>query len=38
MQAMDSSHVSLVALLLRGDGFESMRCDNNINLGINMAR
>lgn len=34
---MDSSHVSLVALLLRSDGFEPYRCDRNINLGINMA-
>ena len=34
---MDSSHVSLVSMLLRTDGFESLRCDKNINLGINMA-
>jgi hypothetical protein len=27
LQAMDSSHVSLVALLLRADGFEHYRCD-----------
>lgn len=37
LQAMDSSHVSLVALLLRSDGFEPYRCDRNINLGINMT-
>lgn len=37
LQAMDSSHVSLVSMLLRTDGFESLRCDKNINLGINMA-
>lgn len=37
LQAMDSSHVSLVSLLMRADGFEKYRCDRNINLGINMA-
>jgi proliferating cell nuclear antigen len=37
LQAMDNSHVSLVSLLLRTDGFESLRCDKNMNLGINMA-
>ena len=34
---MDSSHVSLVSLLLRADGFENLRCDKNMNLGINMT-
>jgi len=34
LQAMDSSHVSLVTLLLRDDGFEHYRCDRNISLGI----
>ena len=34
---MDSSHVSLVALMLRSDGFDPYRCDHTINLGINMA-
>ena len=34
---MDSSHVSLVALLMRSDGFEAYRCDRPISLGINMA-
>ena len=37
LQAMDSSHVSLVALLLRAEGFEPYRCDRAIQLGINMA-
>lgn len=37
LQAMDSSHVSLVSLLLRSDGFQPYRCDRNINLGINMT-
>jgi len=37
LQAMDSSHVSLVALLLRKDGFDFYRCDRNLSLGINLA-
>eukprot|EP01104_Vermistella_antarctica_P016318 TRINITY_DN553_c0_g1_i1.p2 TRINITY_DN553_c0_g1~~TRINITY_DN553_c0_g1_i1.p2 ORF type:complete len:261 (-),score=80.06 TRINITY_DN553_c0_g1_i1:1382-2164(-) len=37
LQAMDSSHVSLVALLLRADGFEHYRCDRNVTLGINLG-
>jgi proliferating cell nuclear antigen len=37
LQAMDSSHVSLVALLLRADGFDHFRCDRNISLGINLS-
>jgi len=37
LQAMDSSHVSLVALLLRADGFKEYRCDRNISLGINLT-
>jgi len=37
LQAMDSSHVSLVALLLRADGFDHYRCDRNISLGINLS-
>jgi len=36
LQAMDSSHVSLVTLLLRGEGFDSYRCDRNISLGISL--
>jgi proliferating cell nuclear antigen len=36
LQAMDSSHVSLVAMLLRSDGFEHYRCDKNCALGINL--
>ncbi len=38
LQAMDTSHVSLVSLLLRAEGFEPYRCDRNISLGINMNR
>jgi proliferating cell nuclear antigen len=37
MQAMDQSHVSLVALLLRGEGFDHYRCDRNITLGLNLG-
>jgi len=36
LQAMDASHVSLVQLLLRADGFEDYRCDRNISLGMNL--
>ncbi|KAJ7959694.1 Proliferating cell nuclear antigen [Quillaja saponaria] len=37
LQAMDSSHVALVSLLLRSDGFEHYRCDRNISMGMNLA-
>lgn len=37
LQAMDSSHVSLVALFLKHDGFQHYRCDKNISLGVSMA-
>lgn len=37
LQAMDGSHVSLVQLTLRSDGFEKYRCDRNLAMGINMA-
>lgn len=36
LQAMDSSHVALVALLLHADGFEHYRCDRNISMGLNI--
>jgi len=36
-QGMDSSHVSLVALSLRAQGFKDYRCDRDITLGINFA-
>ena len=36
LQAMDSSHVSLVALNLRSDGFDHFRCDRNISMGMNL--
>lgn len=37
LQAMDSSHVSLVSLQLLADGFDHYRCDRNLNLGINLG-
>ncbi|KAK9511553.1 hypothetical protein O3M35_000187 [Rhynocoris fuscipes] len=37
LQAMDNSHVSLVSLNLRSDGFDKYRCDRNISMGINLA-
>ena len=36
LQAMDSSHVSLVSLVLHTDMFEHFRCDRNVTLGINL--
>ena len=32
---MDSSHVSLCALMIRAEGFDHFRCDKNISLGVN---
>lgn len=37
LQAMDSSHVALVALLLRAEGFEHYRCDRTLAMGMNLA-
>ncbi|GAB6028460.1 hypothetical protein CHUAL_002620 [Chamberlinius hualienensis] len=37
LQAMDNSHVSLVSLNLKSDGFDQYRCDRNISLGMNLA-
>lgn len=37
LQAMDSSHVSLVSLNMRSDGFETYRCDRNLSMGMNLA-
>ncbi|XP_043704076.1 proliferating cell nuclear antigen [Telopea speciosissima] len=36
LQAMDSSHVALVALLLRSEGFDHYRCDRNLSMGMNL--
>jgi proliferating cell nuclear antigen len=38
LQAMDTSHVSLVALQLRDSGFDHFRCDRNKSLGINTGQ
>lgn len=37
LQAMDSSHVSLVSLQLRNDGFEQYRCDRTLSMGLNLG-
>jgi proliferating cell nuclear antigen len=37
MQAMDSSHVSLVALMMRSEGFDHYRCDRSLSLGLNLG-
>ncbi|KAK4538362.1 hypothetical protein CDCA_CDCA17G4387 [Cyanidium caldarium] len=36
LQAMDNAHVSLVSLLLRGEGFDLYRVDKPESLGINL--
>ncbi|NXP04529.1 PCNA protein, partial [Thinocorus orbignyianus] len=36
LQSMDSSHVSLVQLTLRSEGFDTYRCDRNIAMGVNL--
>ena len=38
LQAMDNSHVSLVSLNLRSDGFDKYRCDRNLMLGMSIER
>lgn len=37
LQAMDSSHVSLVSLFLKSEGFESFQCDSPVTLGVNLV-
>eukprot|EP00808_Paulinella_micropora_P023664 g214.t1 len=37
LQAMDSSHVSLVTLLLQDEGFDHYRCDRSMSLGISIG-
>lgn len=37
LQAMDSSHVCLVAFHLRADGFDHWRCDRPLNMGIHIG-
>jgi len=36
LQAMDSSHVALVSMLLQTDSFSPYRCDRNVALGVNL--
>jgi len=36
LQSMDSSHVALVQLHMKEDGFASYRCDNSMAMGLNM--
>ncbi|XP_076042904.1 proliferating cell nuclear antigen [Oratosquilla oratoria] len=37
LQAMDNSHVSLVSVNLRAEGFDKYRSDRNITLGMNLT-
>lgn len=37
LQAMDNSHISLVSLTLRSDGFDKFRCDRNLSMGMNLG-
>ena len=37
LQAMDTSHVSLVTLGLKSEGFDPYRCDRAVTLGLNIA-
>ena len=37
VQAMDSSHVSLITLCLRKEGFSHYRCDQTITMGLKMS-
>ena len=34
---MDNSHVSLVSVSLRADGFDKFRCDRNLSMGMNLS-
>ena len=34
---MDNSHVALVSMMLKAEGFSPYRCDRNIALGINLV-
>ena len=37
LQAMDNSHVSLVSVTLRADGFDKFRCDRQLAMGMNLT-
>jgi proliferating cell nuclear antigen len=34
---MDNSHVSLVSVNLRADGFDKYRCDRTLSMGMNLS-
>lgn len=34
---MDNSHVALVSMMLKAEGFSPYRCDRNIALGVNVV-
>jgi len=36
LQAMDASHVSLVSVNLRADGFDKFRCDRQLSMGMSL--
>jgi len=36
IQAMDSSHVALVSLNMKQNGFDSYRCDKSLTLGLSI--
>lgn len=36
VQAMDSSHIALISLLLGSEAFNTFRCDRNMTLGVNI--
>merc|ERR1711944_227345 len=37
LQAMDNSHVPLVSVNLRADGFDKFRCDRTLSMGMNLT-
>ena len=38
IQAMDSSHVLLMTLNIRADGFDEFQCDRTISMGVNLTK
>ena len=36
LQALDISHISLVSVMLRSEGFNYYRCDRPVSLGVNV--
>ena len=37
LQAMDHSHVSLMTVNVRADGFDKFQCDRTIRMGLNLT-